>query len=134
MIRQAGELAHGRPWRASSALGSAGCKSPAQQCAASPAFFFHTAEEQNPWIEFDLGASKSVSAVQVDNREDCCSDRAFPLTVEVSTDHKSWKAVANKDEDFKSWRASFDAVDARWVRLRALKQTYLHFAGVRIFP
>jgi hypothetical protein len=134
VLRESRELAHGKPWRASSALPGDGCKSPAQVCAESPSFFFHTHEEDNPWVEFDLGAAKSVSAIQVDNREDCCSDRAFPLAVEVSTDHKTWKTVVRKDEDFKSWRATFESVNARWVRLHVLKHTYFHLAGVRIYP
>ena len=134
VLRQSRELAHDKPWRASSALGSAGCKSPAQACPESPAFFFHTTEEENPWVEFDLGAAKSVSVVEVDNREDCCTERAYPLAVEVSTDHKKWKTVARTDENFKTWRASFATLDARWVRLRVLKHTFFHLAGVRIFP
>jgi hypothetical protein len=134
LIRQSRELAHDKPWRASSAFGSGGCKSPAQKCPESPEFFFHTGNEQNPWLEFDLGGRKTVSAVELDNREDCCTDRAFPVAIEVSTDHKKWKTVAQKDDDFKTWRASFEAADARWVRVRSLKFTFFHLAGVRIFP
>lgn len=133
LLRKSGELAHDRPWRASSALGT-GCKSPAQKCAESPGFFFHTIDEQNPWVEFDLGATKSVSAVELDNRQDCCADREYPVAIQVSTDHKSWKTVAQKDDDFKTWRASFESVDARWVRVQSLKHTFFHLAGVRIFP
>jgi hypothetical protein len=115
-------------------LNGAGCVSPAQQCAQSPNFFFHTTEEANPWLEFDLGATRSISRVRIENRRDCCSDRAVPLTVEVSTDGKNWKTVARQAEDFTSWSVSFGSVEARWVRLQTHRQTYLHLAEVRIWP
>jgi hypothetical protein len=128
------ELAARKPWTVSSSLDGAGCVSPAQHCAQSPSFFFHTTEEANPWVEFDLGTTQSVSSVRVENRKDCCSDRAVPLTVEVSTDHKDWKTVARRAENFTTWKVSFGSVDARWVRLQAHRQTYLHLAEVRIGP
>ena len=133
-LRDAHELAAGKPWTVSSSLGGAGCVSPAQHCAQSPSFFFHTTEEANPWVEFDLGATKSISRVRIENRQDCCSDRAVPLTVEVSTDHKNWKTVARQAEDFTSWSVSFGSVEGRWVRLSTHKHTFLHLAEVRIWP
>jgi hypothetical protein len=128
------ELAAGKPWTVSSSLNGAGCVSPAQHCAQSASFFFHTTEEANPWVEFDLGETRSISSVRVENRKDCCSDRAVPLTVEVSTNHKDWKTVARQAEDFTTWKVSFGSVEARWVRLQAHRQTYLHLAEVRIWP
>ncbi|HEY1533876.1 MAG TPA: discoidin domain-containing protein [Polyangiaceae bacterium] len=122
------------PWTVSSSLTGAGCVSPAQHCTQSPSFFFHTTAEANPWVEFDLGATRSISSVRVENRKDCCSERAVPLTVEVSTNHKDWKTVARQAEDFTTWKVSFGSVDARWVRLQAHRQTYLHLAEVRIGP
>jgi hypothetical protein len=126
------DLAAGKPWRASSQLTSA-CTSPAQQCSESAGYFFHTLEEQNPWIEFDLGAAHQLSRVQVDNRKDCCTERAIPLTVEVSTDHEKWHTVARQDAEFATWNAPFAPVQGRWVRLRALNRTFLHLDRVRIF-
>lgn len=134
LFHESRELASGKPWRESSQLPGYGCESPLQQCANSPGLFFHTNQEKAPWIEFDLGAEHSVSLVKVENRVDCCFDRAVPLTVEVSTDHQHWKTVARRDEVFSEWVASFQAVPARWVRLRAHKETWLHLNRVRIFP
>jgi len=64
------DLAAGKPWRASSAY-SGGCHSPAQSCDEGPEYFFHTQEEASPWIEFDLQAPQTFSAVRIDNRKDC---------------------------------------------------------------
>jgi hypothetical protein len=131
--RDARELAAGKPWTASSFNGG-GCASPAQRCAESPSFFFHTTEEANPWVEFDLGEPRSISRARVENRRDCCTDRAVPLTIEVSTNHKDWKTVARQAEDFTTWDVGFGSVAARWVRLRTQRKTYLHLAEVRIWP
>ena len=106
--------------------------SPAQQCEESPDYFMHTQDEHDPWLEFDLGSAQRVSAVRVDNRTDCCSERTAPLVVEVSTDHQKWRAVARRDAVFSSWLGTFSPTDARWVRLRLDKQAPLHLTGVRI--
>ncbi len=127
------DLAKGKPWQASSKF-DPGCPSPNQTCPESPQYFFHTQEEKDPTIEFDLGRVQQVSAVQVDNRLDGFTDRAIPLFVEISQDHKRWKTVARKGEDFTIWRATFAPASARWVRLRAHKVTFLHLSRVRILP
>ena len=128
------DLVAGKPWHTSSKYPSYGCQSPAQQCDESPFIFFHTESEKSPWIEFDIGAVHDISSAKIVNRTDAYTDRAFPLVLEVSTDDKNWKTIAHKDEDFNEWRTSFSSVPARYVRLRALKQTWLHLSRVRIFP
>ncbi|HKO49888.1 MAG TPA: discoidin domain-containing protein [Polyangiaceae bacterium] len=127
------DLADGKPWQTSSKLQPA-CASPAQTCTESPEFFFHTLEEKDPTIEFDLGTVQQVSSVRVDNRSDCCSERAVPLFVELSEDHKRWRTVTRQEADFKTWHATFAPQKARWVRLRAHRLTFLHLARVRILP
>jgi hypothetical protein len=131
-LRERSDLAPGKPWHASSQLVGI-CVSPAQQCSESTGYFFHTTEELNPWIEFDLGVPRRVSSVQVDNRKDCCPERAIPLIVEVSADHRNWRQVARQDAEFTTWSAAFTPVQGRWVRLRVLNRTFLHLDRVRIF-
>ena len=128
------DLARSAPWVASSKYPEGGCTSPEQQCASPLGYFFHTNQEQNPWIEFDLGSIQKPAKVQLDNRTDCCTERANPVAIEVSTDHKAWKEVARHDGEFTSWTASFTPVDARWVRIHVPKLTNLHLSRVRIFP
>ena len=128
------DVAAGKPWRASSTLaGAAVCTSPAQECDQLLGAFFHTNEELNPWLEIDLGAPLSISKAELENRADCCSDRAHPIVIEVSTDHAHWKTMARYDEDFVTWKAAFPAVTARWVRVRVLRTSYLHLKRVRVF-
>jgi hypothetical protein len=133
LIEARSELIAGKAWRTSSKLDGGGCTSPAQTCTESPSFFFHTAEESSPWVEFDLGANRKISKVRVDNRLDCCADRANPIVVEVSTDQKHWRKASRHDGEFTSWEAEFAPVEGRYLRVRALKQTYLHLASVRAY-
>jgi hypothetical protein len=132
---QRGELSAGKAWQLSSTYGIGGCLSPEQHCPGNTGYFFHTGmNDQSPWIEFDLASLQRVSTVQVENRQDCCEERAVPLTVEVSRDHQLWQSVARRDALFSTWSVSFDAVSARWVRLRVLKPSALHLHSVRIYP
>ena len=126
------DLARDRPWKASSEQMHA-CDSPAQTCPQTPGFFFHTLDEENPWLMIDLGGKYSVKRVQVINRTDCCPERAAPLAIEVSTDKKTWKTVAQRNDSFSTWDATFASSQARHVRIRALRRTMLHLSSVRVY-
>jgi hypothetical protein len=130
---QARDIARDKPWRTSSALSVVTpCISPQQDCPQSPEFFFHTTEELRPWVEIDLGSAQTFSAVRVDNRKDCCSERAVPLMVEVSSDQEHWRNVARRESVFSSWLANFPPVTARYVRLRIDRRESLHLQRVRV--
>ena len=127
------DLAAGKAWRASS-TGENACVSPAQQCGANRDFFFHTNEEDEPWLEIDLASPQSFSALRVVNRQDCCSERAVPLIAEVSGDHRNWRPVGQQRETFDTWVPRFPSVTARWVRLRVARRSTLHLYEVRVLP
>jgi hypothetical protein len=126
------DLGRGRPWVASSRFAEGGCVSPFQSCPDSPSYFFHTLEEDNPWLSIDLQSIRRVSGVEVINRSDCCSDRAVPLVVEVSIDQKRWRQVARRNADFTDWKSMFAPTPARWVRLSVRRRTFLHLQEVRV--
>jgi hypothetical protein len=124
-------LASGRPWTASSTL--AVCDPAHATCADSTTeIFFHTKDEESPWIEFDLGARKWFRRVEVQNRMDCCQERATPLVIEVSDDGIDWVEVIRKDTDFSRWTAEFPKRQARYVRLRVARKSMLHLQDVAI--
>lgn len=125
------DLAATATWRASSAYAGYNPSTRVTDGHATD-LFFHTAEEQEPWIEYDLGSHKTVREVVVRNRTDCCGGRAVPLVVEVSSDRGKWREVARRDADFGVWTASFDPVEAYYVRLRVTRKTWLHLEGVEI--
>lgn len=134
-VEQQRDLARDKAWHASS-TGAAACNSPAQFCDESPAFFFHTAEEANPWLEIDLGAPTQFSAVRVINRRDCCRERAAVLVIEASDDRQSWRELARHEGTFSRFKVSFPTTRARYVRVRIPTPTLtnLHLAGVRVLP
>ena len=120
-------LAAGRPYRLSSKL------SAWASCVANNGcigLMFHTETESNPWVEIDLGAPQKVHRIEVVNRGDCCAERATPLVAEVSTDRVTWTQVARREEPFGTWKASFPARLARYVRLRAARHTALHLQAI----
>jgi hypothetical protein len=120
-------LVEGKPFRLSSNFGGWAACVANNGCHG---LMFHTETENNPWAEFDLSAPTKVSRVEVINRGDCCADRAVPIVAEVSNDRLTWTQVARRDAPFGSWKASFPAKTARYVRVRVLKRTVLHLQSV----
>jgi hypothetical protein len=131
-IERSRDVARGKAWRASSLYGVGGCPSPQQSCPESPNYFVHTNDEQEPWLEIDLGRVQRVSAADVSNRKDCCAERIVPLVLAVSVDHEHWTEVARSTSEFKRWKTSFSPVDARWVKLYVPHPGLLHLSEVRI--
>ncbi len=126
------DLAAGRPWTASSEY--AGFNRARGECdGKKTAIFFHTKKEQDPWIRYDLGKPLTIRRVEVQNRTDCCSDRAIPLIIEASPDGENWTELARRPGPFDYWTAKFSPTTTRYVRLRAGKETWLHLEGVHIY-
>jgi len=126
------DLARGRAWRASSTYGSEGCKSPAQQCRSE--FFFSTKEQNEPWLQIDLGGERTFSEVRIFNRSDCCGERAVPLILEVRGGDAPFREIARQTEAFDTWVATFPALSARYIRLRVARRSYLHLKRVLVLP
>jgi hypothetical protein len=129
---RARDLTRGKPWRVSSAYAVPSCTSPDQNCKGGVDYFFHTNEEEQPWVEIDLGQVESISGLDVRNRTDCCEERALPLVAEVSVKRGQWREVARRTEDFLHWRPNFEPTRARWVRLRVARRSVLHLARFRV--
>ena len=70
--------------------------------------------------------------VEVENRRDSYADRALPLAIEVSMDASAWKRVAYRRVEFRNWDASFNPTEARFVRLRVDRFSYLHLARIAV--
>ena len=123
------DLAKGRPFRISTPwAGWAACVAN-EDCGQ---LMFHTDVDNEPWVEIDLGAPRTVQRVDVVNRGKCCADRAVPLVVELSTDQKAWTRVARRDQTFDRWTAQFRPRIARYVRLKATRRTILHLTSVAV--
>ena len=129
------DLAAHASWTTSSRYPAGGCESPRQECAGGENYFFHTSQESDPSVTFDLGKERRVSTVEVDNRVECCSERANPLAIDVSTDKKKWREVARHTGDFTTTRLTFDSQRVRYVKIHIpAPSAILHLARVRIYP
>lgn len=125
-------ISRGKPWTTSSS--AAVCDPQHAQCAgAHTKILFHTNLENDPWFELDLGKPYTVSGLSVRNRSDCCEERAVPLVAETSLDHATYRALAHRYTPFERWDPRFDAVRARYVRLRVTRQSILHLDKVFVY-
>jgi hypothetical protein len=132
LIPARADLAAGRPWTASSALAGYDA-SGVNPAGLAEAIFFCTVDQDSPWVRIDLGSAKSIDEVVVKNRSDCCAERAVPLAIEVSTNDREFAEVTRREDSFSTWNARFAKVDARYVRLRGLRKTYLHLRNVKVY-
>lgn len=127
------DIARNKPWQASSAL--AQCNPEQAECAGTRTLIrFHTKYQDNPWFEYDMQAPVQFSSMTIRNRGDGNSERAVPLIVEVSDDRQTYREIARKKSDFSVWRPSFPAQQARYVRLRVPRSTFLHLEEVQVHP
>jgi hypothetical protein len=115
-----------RPFRLSSSW--SGCAED-PQC---PGLLFHTEAEQNPWVEFDLGASKTFHRLEVTNRTDCCGERTVPLVAEISDDRATWEEIGRRDTEFTTWVLTFSPKKARYLRLRIPRSSTFHLKDVAL--
>jgi hypothetical protein len=126
-------LAANKPWTTSSKMFD--CNPEAGECGgAQTMIFFHTKDELNPWIQYDLGAPTRFSSMTIKNRQDGERPRAVPLVVEVSNDGKTFREVVRRTEEFSVWKPSFPKQTARYVRLRVARKSMLHLESVQIHP
>jgi len=115
-----------RPFRLSSSW--SGCAND-PEC---PGLLFHTDAEDNPWVEFDLGAPRSFHRLEVTNRADCCSERTVPLVAEISDDRASWTEIGRRDAEFTTWVLTFPRRKARYLRLRIARNSTFHLKDVTL--
>lgn len=115
-----------KPFRLSSSW--PGCA----QDAGCQSLLFHTEHEQNPWVEFDMGATKTFHRLEVTNRSDCCMERAAGLVAEISNDRASWKEIGRKETEFSTWTLNFPPKTARFLRLRIPRYTAFHVKDVAL--
>ncbi|MBC8132969.1 MAG: discoidin domain-containing protein [Deltaproteobacteria bacterium] len=128
------DLAHGKPWTASSALGGFTTNGlVSDDSSPTKLAMFHTVDEQSPSITIDLGKVARIHKVRTLNRRDCCQERALPLAVEISTDQKTWRRVGYRRVVFSTWTVVFPRVRARYVRLRIDRPSALHLQSVSVY-
>jgi len=128
------DLCARRPWVASSA------EPPNSLSGIGPSttkadLFFHTTVSDHPWIEIDLGAPRTIRSLLIENRRDCCEDRALPINLEILDEAQGkWRIVAQRRAGFYVWTHSFAPVRARHVRVRlAAASGILHLKRISLY-
>jgi hypothetical protein len=94
--------------------------------------FFHTDEEDHPWVEIDLNGRRKVHRVTIENRRGSTAERAVPLVVELRDAGGNYHEVARRDEIFSTWDAEFPSEEATAVRLVVPRVTFFHLSNVQI--
>jgi hypothetical protein len=101
--------------------------------------------DPNPWWQVDLGVSRSISSIAIDNRTDCCGSRLSDYWVFVSdtpflaTDTPA--TLQNRAGTFASHQTTApnpstsitNAVQGRYVRVQLSSANYLSLAEVQVF-
>jgi hypothetical protein len=124
------DLAAGRPWDAGT--GDLGLPASGVGPASDGPLFFHTREVQNPALEIDLGGEHVTRSVLVENRADCCQERALPLNVEIWTGN-AWRLIAQRHAAFKVWKYDVGPVRASKIRFRHPGFNYLHLKRISVY-
>ena len=98
-------------------------------------FSFHTALENNPWVELDLGANYVLYNIVVFNRKKCCQNKAYNLNVAISKDKIHYEIIHRGFIPFKD-KIEFNLANlktARYVKLSIDGFSYFHLSKIEIF-
>lgn len=101
---------------------------------------FHTAREDQPWWQVDLGRVRRVDQVVVWNRCDTVAARAARLRLLLSEDGQTWRTVYTHDgtvfhgfTDEQPLAVRLENERTRFVRVQLPGSTYLHLDEVEVF-
>jgi hypothetical protein len=120
----------GYEYRASSAY--AGYSTTGRLGEVTYGLVFHTALEEDPWVEIDLLDTRTIRRVALAGRLECCRERGIPMIVEAAGEDRAFAQLGRKERPFEAWLLDFDPRQARYVRIRSEGHTMLHLAEVRI--
>ena len=93
----------------------------------------HTQSGVGEWWQVDLGAIYNVSNSEWFNRTDGAMDRMTNYTVQRSNDGVSWTDVSNQTTQMGRPSVVPINAEARYIRLKQNKDTYINFAEARVF-
>lgn len=101
---------------------------------------FHTAMEDDPWWQVDLGEKTAIERIRVFNRCDETASRIASLSIATSDDGRRWETIYEHDgsvffghSDGAPLEVSPEDVSARYVRLQLAGHVYFHLDEVEIF-
>jgi F5/8 type C domain len=130
------DLAHGKPVTSSSVMPGSPDGHDLVDGTIGTSFALATNNEESPWIQVDLLRVYRLTAVDVYNRVDGWFDDCLPLVLQTSVDGVTWDDVGRRDTTFiydPPWIVHVDHKPARFVRVHALRRTYLALSRIAVF-
>ena len=101
---------------------------------------FHTAYEQDPWWQVDLGKATALERIVLYNRCDSCAPRNSRILVLLSDDAKDFRQAYQHNgttfygfTDKKPLAVPMNGATARYVRLQLRGKSYFHLDEVEIY-
>jgi hypothetical protein len=101
---------------------------------------FHTELSRDPWWQVDFGMPREINRVILWNRCDGAAPRSAHLKLLASEDGNSWRTIFSNDgrvfmgfTDGKPLDVRLEPVTARYLRVHAPGETYLHLDEVEVF-
>jgi hypothetical protein len=124
------DLAANRPWLAINS--TPGYPSSGTGPSTDGLALFHTTPVDRPWIEIDLDGEHTISGFLIENRADCCKERALPLNFEVFQ-HGDWRLIAQRRTPFSTWSIDIDPVRTARVRVLRPGQEFFHLKRISVY-
>jgi hypothetical protein len=124
------DLAAGKPWVTNST--AYGLPSSGFGPSSSEHLFFHTGIINNPHVDIDLGAEHTIRSIEVENRPDCCKERALPLDVKVLVG-ETWQLVAERRSYFSTWSYDITPVRAQMIRFERPGNDVFHLKRISVY-
>jgi hypothetical protein len=124
------DLAAGKPWLASST--AYGLPGSGVGPSSDKDLFFHTAAVADPFVEIDLGAEHVIRSLLVENRADCCKERALPLDVRILKGG-TWQLVAERRSPFSTWQYDIAPVRAQKIRFQRPGTECFHLKRISVY-
>lgn len=124
------DVAQNANWTASSALG--GYPTSGVGPSSTGNMFFHTMKEDRPWLLVELPREARVRTIRIENRADCCGERALPLNVEVR-DASGFALACQRRAPFSTWTCRLPGTPIKSFRVTVPGSTFLHLKRVAAF-
>jgi hypothetical protein len=124
------DLAAGKPWVTNST--AYGLPASGFGPSTSEHLFFHTGNINAPHVDIDLGAEHTIRSIEIENRSDCCKERALPLDVKVLVG-ETWQLVAERRSYFSTWSYDITPVRAQKIRFERPGSDVFHLKRISVY-
>lgn len=94
--------------------------------------FFHSNLEMRPHIDLDFGRVIRVRKVRIENRRDCCGERALPLDVKAVGSNGE-RFLCQRRAPFDAWTCQAGGVRTARLRIEVPGTSMLHLRSIEVY-